>query len=146
MVHIVPTSQSFASPSVRHFASSLPIVMVTCPAARAVSIGGSSGERRTMVGSLEAQVSPVTGCESEFSAFENCAIGLRSRLRPPCNWSLSRLLHPVARLSAALGQQGHSRDRLQIPFERFEYEGAVSHSPIRTMPSGPDEPIRTIPR
>ena len=49
-------------------AEPVPAVMVTCPAASAVTSGGSSGERLTMVGSVEAQVSPVTGCPVEFSA------------------------------------------------------------------------------
>ena len=41
-------------------ADPVPAVMVTWPAARAVRIGGSLVERLTMVGSLDAHVSPLT--------------------------------------------------------------------------------------
>jgi len=46
----------------------VPAVMVTYPAARAVSSGGSSVDRLTMVGSLDVQVSPVTVCPEALSA------------------------------------------------------------------------------
>ena len=43
-------------------ADAVPPVTVTCPGASALRMGGSSVERLTTVGSLDAQVNPVTGC------------------------------------------------------------------------------------
>src|SRR5208337_1952332 len=50
-------------------AAAVPAVMVTFPTASAVSSGGSSVERLTMVGSVVAQVSPVTVCPEALSAW-----------------------------------------------------------------------------
>src|ERR1700690_711060 len=50
-------------------ADAVPAVMVTCPAASAVRSGGSSLDRLTTVGSLDVQVSPVTGCPAALSAW-----------------------------------------------------------------------------
>jgi hypothetical protein len=45
-----------------------PALIVTCPTARAVSTGGSSVERLTMLELLDVQVNPVTGWLDAFSA------------------------------------------------------------------------------
>ena len=49
-------------------ARSTPAAMVTSPAARAVRSGGLSVETGSVVGSLETQVSPVTGGAAAFNA------------------------------------------------------------------------------
>src|ERR1035438_7829552 len=53
-------------------ADAVPAVMVTSPAARAVSSGGSSVDRPTIVGSLESQVSPARGSPAAFNAWMVC--------------------------------------------------------------------------
>src|SRR5215471_9307409 len=62
----VPTGGSSASTSTS--ADPLPAVIVTCPAATAVSTGGLSVDRLTTVASLVAHVSPVIGCPDAFTA------------------------------------------------------------------------------
>src|ERR1017187_1520243 len=53
-------------------ADAVPAVIVTSPAARAVSTGGSSLDRLTTAGLLDVQVSPVTDCPVELSAWIGC--------------------------------------------------------------------------
>src|ERR1700690_862594 len=50
-------------------ADAVPAVIVTCPAASAVRMGGSLLDRLTTAGSLDVQVSPVTGCPAALSAW-----------------------------------------------------------------------------
>jgi len=47
----------------------VPAVIVTCPAATAVNIGGLSADRLTTEGSLDFHVSPVTDCPAALSAW-----------------------------------------------------------------------------
>src|SRR5271170_3705998 len=49
-----------------------PAVIVMCPTASAVRIGGSSVDKLTTVGSLDVQVSPATDCPAAFSAWIVC--------------------------------------------------------------------------
>ena len=53
----------------------VPAKIVTCPAARAVRIGGSPVDRLTTFGLPDVQVNPVTGWPAAPSAFANCAVG-----------------------------------------------------------------------
>src|SRR5271157_1353243 len=53
-------------------ADPVPAVTVTCPAASAVSTGGSSVDRLTTVWSLDFHVSPVTACPPALSAWIVC--------------------------------------------------------------------------
>jgi hypothetical protein len=46
-----------------------PAVIVMCPGATAVRIGGLSVDKLTTVESLVVHVNPVTGCPAEFTAW-----------------------------------------------------------------------------
>ena len=84
-------------------ADAVPPVIVTCPGPSALRMGGSSVERPTTVGSLDARVSPVTGCPFDPSAWITWVsptamlmrLGWSVTLLPPGTVNANALLHTL---------------------------------------------------